>query len=33
MTDFRRHIGKAWRRRVSLFWQAWLTLVTLGIRK
>jgi len=30
MTDARRHIGMAWRRRVTIFWQAWLTLVTLG---
>lgn len=31
--DPRRYIGMAWRRRVTLFWEAWLTLVTLGMRK
>jgi hypothetical protein len=30
MTDIRRLIGMSWRRRVTLFWSAWLTLVTLG---
>jgi len=30
MTDARRHIGMAWRRRTTLFWDAWLTLLTLG---
>lgn len=28
--DMRRNLGMAWRRRVTLFWQAWVTLVTLG---
>jgi hypothetical protein len=32
MTDIRRLIGMAWRRRVTLFWSAWLTLVTRGRR-
>jgi hypothetical protein len=28
--DWRRHFGMAWRRRVTLFWEAWMTLITLG---
>ena len=28
--DPRRHLGMAWRRRVTIFWEAWVTLVTLG---
>lgn len=31
--DPRRHLGMAWRRRVTIFWNAWLTLLTLGMRK
>jgi len=30
MSDHRRLIGMAWRRRAKLFWEAWITLVTLG---
>lgn len=29
-TDPRRYLGMAWRRLVTLFLSAWLTLVTLG---
>jgi hypothetical protein len=28
--DPRRHLGMAWRRRITIFWNAWMTLVTLG---
>lgn len=28
--DIRRNLGMAWRRRVTIFWNAWLTLITLG---
>jgi hypothetical protein len=28
--DPRRYLGMSWRRRVTLFWSAWLTLITLG---
>lgn len=31
--DPRRYLGMSWRRRVTIFWQAWLTLVTLGTLK
>ena len=28
--DWRRDMGMSWRRRVTDFWNAWATLVTLG---
>ena len=28
--DFRRYLGMQWRRRVTRFWDAWITLVTFG---
>lgn len=29
--DFRRHLGMGWRRRTTLFWNSWLTLLTFGL--